>query len=154
MSKNGPNIGVKRESKSIQNRLRKVIEIFIDFWSLLGRPNVDFLMAGSEVRRQRRGPPNGINRRLYRRRSIYRSIYKYIYSMTIIFSTKKSSFNISSYSKLFIVNFNYFKGISCRCCVGEVNFNWQLENLDGDKDNLTWANLLVNSNPSSRSIFI
>ena len=32
-------------------------------------------MAGSKVRRQRRGPPNGINRRLYRRRSIYRSIY-------------------------------------------------------------------------------
>lgn len=41
---------------------------------------------------------------------------------------------------------NYFKGISCKCCVGEVNFNWQLENLDGDSDNLTWANLLVNSN--------
>lgn len=41
---------------------------------------------------------------------------------------------------------NYFKGISCKCCVGDTNFNWQLENLDGDHDNLTWANLLVNSN--------
>ena len=41
---------------------------------------------------------------------------------------------------------NYFKGISCRCCVGELNFDWQIENLGGDNDNLTWANLLVNSN--------
>jgi len=41
---------------------------------------------------------------------------------------------------------NYFKGISCKCCVGELNFNWQIENLGGDSDDLTWANLLVNSN--------
>lgn len=41
---------------------------------------------------------------------------------------------------------NYFKGISCKCCVGDINFNWQLENLEGDNDHLTWANLLVNSN--------
>jgi hypothetical protein len=41
---------------------------------------------------------------------------------------------------------NYYKGISCKCCVGETNFNWQLENLGGDSDDLTWANLFVNSN--------
>jgi len=31
MSKNDPNIGVKREQKSIQNRDRKPIKIWIDF---------------------------------------------------------------------------------------------------------------------------
>ena len=28
---------------------------------------------------------------------------------------------------------NYFKGLSCRCCVGESNFNWML-NLHGPGD--------------------
>ncbi|MEH0860071.1 hypothetical protein [Halobacteriovorax sp. DPLXC-1] len=43
---------------------------------------------------------------------------------------------------------NYFKGISCRCCVGDENLEWQLDILDephGD-EYLTWANLLVNGN--------
>ena len=41
---------------------------------------------------------------------------------------------------------NYFKGLSCRCCVGEENFQWQLD-FHGDYDeNFTWANLLVNGN--------
>lgn len=41
---------------------------------------------------------------------------------------------------------NYFKGLSCRCCVGEENFRWQLEFHGGPDDNFTWANLLVNGN--------
>ncbi|QDK45335.1 hypothetical protein DOM22_09305 [Bdellovibrio sp. ZAP7] len=43
---------------------------------------------------------------------------------------------------------NYFKGISCRCCVGRENLNWQLKHLQESADDqfLTWANLLVNGN--------
>lgn len=41
---------------------------------------------------------------------------------------------------------NYFKGLSCRCCVGDVDFKWQLDFLQGNTENLTWANLLVNGN--------
>lgn len=40
---------------------------------------------------------------------------------------------------------NYFRGVSCRCCVGEENFKWQLNQLDSLKG-LTWSNLLMNSN--------
>lgn len=42
---------------------------------------------------------------------------------------------------------NYFKGLSCRCCVGRANFKWMLDlHGPGDDEHLTWANLLVNSN--------
>jgi hypothetical protein len=44
---------------------------------------------------------------------------------------------------------NYFKGLSCRCCIadGEKNFKWQLDLIGpGDEHNLTWSNLLINSN--------
>lgn len=43
---------------------------------------------------------------------------------------------------------NYFKGLSCRCCVGEENFKWQLDclNASSDEVGLTWANLLLNAN--------
>lgn len=41
---------------------------------------------------------------------------------------------------------NYYKGISCSCCVGKENFNWQLELHGGDDESLTWANLWVNGN--------
>ena len=41
---------------------------------------------------------------------------------------------------------NFYKGISCKCCVGDEHWNWQLSNLDGDSDNLTWSNVLLNSN--------
>lgn len=41
---------------------------------------------------------------------------------------------------------NYYVGISCRCCVGNDNYNWQLEKLGGDHNNLTWSNVLLNSN--------
>jgi len=40
----------------------------------------------------------------------------------------------------------YYKGISCPCCVGDVDFNWQLNSLGGDSDNITWSNLFLNSN--------
>lgn len=44
---------------------------------------------------------------------------------------------------------NYFKGLSCRCCVGEDNFKWQLDFLHGTNDEFcTWANLFVNGNYS------
>lgn len=41
---------------------------------------------------------------------------------------------------------NYFKGLSCRCCVGDENFQWQLDFHGEYDDNFTWANLLVNGN--------
>lgn len=41
---------------------------------------------------------------------------------------------------------NYYKGISCRCCVGNEAFDYQLSLNGGDDDHLTWANLFVNSN--------
>lgn len=43
---------------------------------------------------------------------------------------------------------NYFVGLSCRCCVGNGDFNQMLEMYDGDteSDNLTWANLFLNGN--------
>ena len=41
---------------------------------------------------------------------------------------------------------NYFKGLSCRCCVGDENFQWQLDFHGDYDDNFTWANLLVNGN--------
>lgn len=41
---------------------------------------------------------------------------------------------------------NYFKGLSCRCCVGEENFKWQLDFHGPHDQNFTWANLLVNGN--------
>ena len=41
---------------------------------------------------------------------------------------------------------NYFKGISCSCCVGKENFDWQINLHNGDDDSLTWANLWVNAN--------
>jgi hypothetical protein len=40
---------------------------------------------------------------------------------------------------------NYYKGICCRCCVGEDDFKWQFKFLSDD-DNLTWANVFLNSN--------
>jgi hypothetical protein len=41
---------------------------------------------------------------------------------------------------------NYYKGISCSCCVGKDNFDWQVELAGGDDESLTWANLWVNGN--------
>ncbi len=42
---------------------------------------------------------------------------------------------------------NYFKGLSCWCCVGRTDFHWQLEQLQNpESPYLTWANLLVNGN--------
>jgi len=42
---------------------------------------------------------------------------------------------------------NYFKGICCKCCVGEEDWNWQFESLlDKSEDHLTWSNLLINGN--------
>ena len=42
--------------------------------------------------------------------------------------------------------FNYYKGISCRCCVGEESFKYQIELAGGDSESLTWANIWVNGN--------
>jgi hypothetical protein len=44
---------------------------------------------------------------------------------------------------------NYYKGLSCRCCIadGEKNFKWQLDKIGtGDEHNLTWSNLFINAN--------
>ena len=41
----------------------------------------------------------------------------------------------------------YFVGINCKCCVGNLNYKWQFdEHLKEDHDNLTWSNVLINSN--------
>lgn len=39
----------------------------------------------------------------------------------------------------------YIKGIPCRCCVGEENHKWALDNTSPNS-NLTWSNLFVNTN--------
>lgn len=43
---------------------------------------------------------------------------------------------------------NYFKGLCCRCCVGEEDYQWQTNflNSKGHDPNITWASLLVNGN--------
>jgi hypothetical protein len=41
---------------------------------------------------------------------------------------------------------NYFKGLSCRCCVGNENFEWMRDEYGVDDGHLTWANLWVNGN--------
>ena len=41
---------------------------------------------------------------------------------------------------------NYYKGISCKCCVGEESFNEQIMLNGGSVEDLTWSNLFVNSN--------
>ena len=39
----------------------------------------------------------------------------------------------------------YYKGVSCRCCVGYENFEYFINLSEKDK-NLTWSNIFVNSN--------
>jgi hypothetical protein len=41
---------------------------------------------------------------------------------------------------------NYYKGISCSCCVGKEAFDWQIDLHGGDDESLSWANLWVNGN--------
>jgi hypothetical protein len=41
---------------------------------------------------------------------------------------------------------NYYKGITCSCCIGKNDFDWQIELHGGDDESLTWANLWVNGN--------
>jgi hypothetical protein len=43
---------------------------------------------------------------------------------------------------------NYFKGLSCRCCINENLYKQQMDLLEEDKDDeyLTWANVLINAN--------
>jgi hypothetical protein len=41
---------------------------------------------------------------------------------------------------------NYFVGLSCKCCVGQEAFDWQLKLRGGDDEHLTWANLFINGN--------
>jgi len=56
-----------------------------------------------------------------------------------------------NFRKLLLYSFTdkqkgYYKGISCACCVGEENMQWQLDYLGGDSDDITWSNLWVNAN--------
>lgn len=46
---------------------------------------------------------------------------------------------------------NYIKGISCRCCIGQKDFDWQLDLIkqgydDIDQEHLSWSNLMINAN--------
>lgn len=63
------------------------------------------------------------------------------------------------YQKLLIKAFqykkrNYYKGISCRCCVGQDNFDWQILLHGGDDESLTWANIWINANYSKFIKFV
>jgi hypothetical protein len=41
---------------------------------------------------------------------------------------------------------NYYRGISCKCCIGPEIFKWQVDLAGGDDETLTWANLWNNGN--------
>lgn len=41
---------------------------------------------------------------------------------------------------------NYYKGITCSCCMGKADFDWQIDLHGGDDESLTWSNLWVNAN--------
>jgi hypothetical protein len=43
---------------------------------------------------------------------------------------------------------DYYVGLSCRCCVGDIDFKLMCDWYDGDveSDNLTWSNLFLNGN--------
>jgi len=41
---------------------------------------------------------------------------------------------------------NYFVGIACKCCVGDEKYNYMKSLSKQNEDNLTWANIFVNSN--------
>jgi hypothetical protein len=46
---------------------------------------------------------------------------------------------------------NYIKGISCRCCIGQDYFDWQMDLIkkgydDIDQEHLSWSNLMINAN--------
>lgn len=41
---------------------------------------------------------------------------------------------------------NYYVGIACKCCVGEDKFQYMKKLSGQDEENLTWANIFVNSN--------
>lgn len=41
---------------------------------------------------------------------------------------------------------NYYVGLSCRCCVGEIDFKQMIDWRGGDDEFLTWSNLWVNGN--------
>jgi hypothetical protein len=43
-------------------------------------------------------------------------------------------------------NDTYFVGIACKCCVGEERFNYMKIKSTQKENNLTWANIFVNSN--------
>ena len=40
----------------------------------------------------------------------------------------------------------YYKGLTCSCCIGKKDFDWQIDLHGGDDESLTWANLWVNGN--------
>ena len=41
---------------------------------------------------------------------------------------------------------NYYKGICCRCCATQEQFDFQINLAGGDSEFMTWANLFINSN--------
>ena len=64
------------------------------------------------------------------------------------FNPKKDKIFLEKLSESFnYKSQEYYVGINCRCCVGEENYKWQFrEHLKTDHNNLTWANVLINSN--------
>lgn len=59
---------------------------------------------------------------------------------------KHSLFRDSLVNSFLYNSSNFYRGISCKCCVGDISWDWQMKNLDGDSDTLTWSNLFLNSN--------
>ena len=41
---------------------------------------------------------------------------------------------------------DYYIGIGCPCCMGDVRFNWMKTECKRPEDHITWANIFVNSN--------
>lgn len=64
-----------------------------------------------------------------------------------IFDPKKHSKFVEELTKSFKYSSpEYYKGINCVCCVGKENYDWQFKLLEKDDDDLTWSNVLLNSN--------
>lgn len=61
--------------------------------------------------------------------------------------SEKYHFSRKKLSDSFIFkNNNYYVGIACQCCVGFDKFKSMLESSGQNIENLTWANIFVNSN--------
>lgn len=67
--------------------------------------------------------------------------FKYDPSSTVHMMMRESMINAYTYKEK-----DYYIGVACQCCVGKEKFDY-MRNLSGQpEENLTWANIFVNSN--------